>query len=502
MTSANVFNLNSVKQGQTLNANAAAGKGKAENPEAASVFASMMNGNYSTNLMVSGSENISSSVNVESTDNAAAGDAYERYQYRDNAINPEDRTTVSDKISSSEEELTNFEDDVIQSVAKELDVDLESVTEEMQNLGLTVFDLLNPQNLAKLAMQLTGENSPAELLTSPDFLNLMQDVGQMADQLMTDLGLTSEQMDELVAQMDVLEQPIPLDERVLAETLPDIETDAVLAGAEVTTSEESDRVISLPKENTNEMATLPEEEVDTETEVKTGTDAETDESLHMQEQTREKHAYNGKEDEKSSDSFRESQTPSHRTTLAETGTVNVTVSAEQLTDEAVTVQNSEASYLSIDAMDLIEQIAENVRVSISEGTSSMEMQLNPENLGKVYLQITSDDGVIHARMAASNETVKTVLEAQLADLRQNLNQAGVKVDAIEVTVASHEFEKNLEQNQSGEKRQGERQEEQHLSRRRNLNLSSLDELSGLMTEEETLVAQMMRDNGNSVDLTA
>ena len=188
--------------------------------------------------------------------------------------------------------------------------------------------------------------------------------------------------------------------------------------------------------------------------------------------------------------------------MAETGTVNVTVSAEQLTDEAVTVQNSEASYLSIDAMDLIEQIAENVRVSISEGTSSMEMQLNPENLGKVYLQITSDDGVIHARMAASNETVKTVLEAQLADLRQNLNQAGVKVDAIEVTVASHEFEKNLEQNQSGEKRQGERQEEQHLSRRRNLNLSSLDELSGLMTEEETLVAQMMRDNGNSVDLTA
>ena len=32
-------------------------------------------------------------------------------------------------------------------------------------------------------------------------------------------------------------------------------------------------------------------------------------------------------------------------------------------------------------------------------------------------------------------------------MRQNSNQAGVKVDAIEVTVASHEFEKNLEQNQ-------------------------------------------------------
>jgi flagellar hook-length control protein FliK len=30
----------------------------------------------------------------------------------------------------------------------------------------------------------------------------------------------------------------------------------------------------------------------------------------------------------------------------------------------------------------------------------------------------------------------------------------------------------------------------------------MDELAGVMTEEEALVAQIMRDNGNSVDLTA
>jgi flagellar hook-length control protein FliK len=152
-------------------------------------------------------------------------------------------------------------------------------------------------------------------------------------------------------------------------------------------------------------------------------------------------------------------------------------------------------------MDLIEQIAENVRVSVSEGTSSMEMQLNPENLGKVYLQITAKEGVVNATIAASNEAVRAALEAQLADLRQNLNQAGVKVDAIEVTVASHEFEQNLEQNAGGERQQGERAEQQ-ASQRRNLTLSSMDELSGVMTEEEALVAQIMRDNGNSVDLTA
>ena len=35
-----------------------------------------------------------------------------------------------------------------------------------------------------------------------------------------------------------------------------------------------------------------------------------------------------------------------------------------------------------------------------------------------------------------------------------------------------------------------------------LRINSLDELSGLMSEEETLVAQMMRDNGGTVDFTA
>ena len=97
--------------------------------------------------------------------------------------------------------------------------------------------------------------------------------------------------------------------------------------------------------------------------------------------------------------------------------------------------------------------------------------------------------------------VKEALEAQVATLRENLNQSGVKVDAIEVTVASHEFERNLDQNHKREEEEGAHQEEMS-KHRRNINLSSLDELSGLMTEEEQLVAQIMKDNGNSVDLTA
>jgi flagellar hook-length control protein FliK len=160
------------------------------------------------------------------------------------------------------------------------------------------------------------------------------------------------------------------------------------------------------------------------------------------------------------------------------------------------------SYTSVDALDLIEQVAENVKVVLANDSTSMEMQLNPENLGKIYLNVSTKEGMVNAQIAAQNEAVKEALETQIATLRENLNQAGVKVDAIEVTVASHEFEKNLEQNEHRGEQQQDEEESAQPSARRSIRMDSLDELSGLMTEEEILAAQIMKDNGNSVDLTA
>ena len=53
-----------------------------------------------------------------------------------------------------------------------------------------------------------------------------------------------------------------------------------------------------------------------------------------------------------------------------------------------------------------------------------------------------------------------------------------------------------------EKEENKEVHEAGTNKRRNISIDSLDELSGVMTEEEHLVAQMMRDNGNSVDFTA
>ena len=156
----------------------------------------------------------------------------------------------------------------------------------------------------------------------------------------------------------------------------------------------------------------------------------------------------------------------------------------------------------VDVEDLMRQFGEFTRLHVSQDTTSLDMQLNPENLGKLYLHIsTGKEGNVTAEIAATSQEVKEALETQIAELRVTLIQQGVKVDAVEVTVASHEFEQNLEQNAARDQQQGEEQEQQNQGRVRSLLRGELDDLSGLASEEEILAAKIMKDNGNSMDVT-
>ena len=405
-------------------------------------------------------------------------------------------------IDNSTDTLDQFQGDVVRTVAEQLGVSEDSVKDMMESLGLTAFDLLNPENLAQLAMQLTGETSPMDLLMNDQFQGLMQQMDQLGGQLANELELQPAQMDELIAQMDILQTP---------ETLTDEEMQILNdAAGQQTTADTVSTDIMPELAQTDEVQPMDKQADVFQEEPKSDEVRTQQPQAQDTKQTTEQQTDTGDADAdaQTGDQMKSAQ-PEKMTADRSSSDVAKTQTVVQMQDTAgvptadtVADITPETSYVSIDTMDLLEQVAEQIRVNVSEGTSSMEMQLNPENLGKVYVNISSKEGVIHAQLAASNEAVRAALETQVADLRQNLNQAGVKVDAVEVTVASHEFEKNLEQNQESEKQQGERQQEQSGGRRRNLNLSSLDGLSGLMTEEETLAAQMMRDNGNSMDVTA
>lgn len=408
-----------------------------------------------------------------------SGAEYDKYQYREMEIR-EDAGRDWNRNDQMKEELSKFEEGVKDVLKEELGVTDEQLAEAMETLGLTYVDLMNPNQLASLVAELTGTTDVGSLLCNSEFMTVMQTVQELSENLLQELGITAEELNQLL-MTPVSEQPEG--ETVLADG----------ADAAGITEQASDMAASREEGMADAMA---EETMAVQTVTEDGGETDDADALMSKEQQEaipenaaaEKEEYTASGDRQNSFQQNAQANPVAGQSLTEMVMAQGAESASEFAEQ-------------LDVSNIIRQIAEYSRVTIANNATTMEMQLNPENLGKIYLELTSKNGVVSAHITAQNEVVKEALESQIADLRQNLNQAGVKVEAVEVTVGSHEFERNLEQNAKREEQQGEEQEKA-AKQTRHINLNNLDELSGLMTEEETLVAQMMADQGNSVDFTA
>ena len=92
----------------------------------------------------------------------------------------------------------------------------------------------------------------------------------------------------------------------------------------------------------------------------------------------------------------------------------------------------------------------------------------------------------------------------------NLEEQGVKVEAVEVSVASHQMERNLEEDSQNEQSRQEQEERQRVqgTRRNSINFNAFvdsDEIAEEMqgADDATRIAmEMMAANGNSMDLMA
>lgn len=427
---------------------------------------------------------------------------YERYQYQDNEIK-EQETEVRTVDRQDVEKLDDYAEEVKDILQDEFGVSEDQIEEAMQMLGMSNVDLLDTKQVTALVAQLTGCTDMSELLCSGEFLAVMQTVGQMSRELLQELGMTAEevkQLWEMQAQADM-----GLKEE--AEVLQTVEqTDNPL---ETFGESEYGTVPRAVEQTDNPPETFGQAE-NKEISMSSKDGSEGNTTISQQNRISQTQSLSGNTEEQSAMSQQEEndfmEFSSNQQSQADTVNANVNEAAvfgQQFTEVSY-VQGTTANvmtYTQIDVNNIMSQIVEFSKVTVAEMETTLEMQLNPEQLGKIYMTVTSKDGVVSAQIMAQNEAVKEVLEAQLAELRQNMNDAGVKVEAVEVTVGSHEFERNLEQNAKQEERQAEEQEKVAKQTRR-IRLNGLDELSGVMSEEETLVAQIMAEQGNSVDFTA
>lgn len=493
MTSANV---SKVTAGMTVPTSASKKSGKDE--QEAVDFMSML-GNFAVN-----NSQQNNPVTFQVSDNTSNKTVeYEKLSTKDDRIPKVTGKTDDADMQKVDQAVEEFAKEVQQEVKELLGVDDAQLEAAMKELGLTYQDLTDPVNLANLVMNLTGEEDQLGLLMNADFQELMQNVEVLSKNLLQELGMTPQEAAEVFAQLEQnaaqITEEVPQQMQEVTDTQADVlkvqQTD------DVQITEQKSQVTGLTE--TNAAATESVESdgnvQNVEEPVSQEVRVENDQTASQQEGQQEEVPENSMTTEDDASLLQQNDTTEKSIFTEHTFQQTVqTIRTDNITAAPTTAVPQNVVF---NTLDVIRQVSEFTRVMYQGDTTSMEMQLNPENLGKIYVQVTAKEGVVTAHLAVQNEIVKEALENQTIQLRENMNQQGIKVEAVEVTIASHEFERNLEQNQQGSA-QDEQREQASKSPRRNISMNQLDELSGLMSEEEMLVAKIMRDNGNSVDFTA
>lgn len=408
---------------------------------------------------------------------------------------------TASKNSPTESEVKKITDDIssqiVEKVTDDLDISEDELNNAMQLLGLTAMDLLNPANLSALYCEVTGNASdPQALVLNADFTALFNDVSQVAS--------------ENDAQLDLLSQLTASDDGEILDA-------DIVSSADTTDATESTGSVNTPEKTVDssydDTAASGQNINDTADEAVKVYDGSTQDSSYQNpdEGTSSGETGNGiTSDENTEKTQSKSQADSSFDDSGErvlhhddgahsdNSVLHASVSEQLNTDTSFEMSQSQ-SRLRVDTTDIIRQIVDSMSISNTTEESAINLQLTPESLGRMYINVSQKNSEISARIAVSNEAVKEALQTQMVNLKEALNNSGIRVNEVEITVASHEFERNLEQGAANDSRQ---QESTNSYNGSNSSDSGID--SDMMQDraEERLVTQIMRDNGNSVDFTA
>ena len=339
-------------------------------------------------------------------------------------------------------------EDIVKDVLKLDDDQMDAILAAM---GITVLQLLDPQILQQFVLTAEGAGDITDMLTSEmmlaDYQMILQQFAQMP-----------EGMSEILAQME----PVSEDDANLQGILQEL-TAVKPEQASVSDGEVLQKAVNTPQE----PAIIDQT-------------SSSDLSKTM----------SGESNASSTESFVQTSQPQTD------APVEAVPFAQQFDLQgAREVQDVPMSNQSVQ---IIEQIVRQIRVSVTDTTSTMEMQLNPESLGKVLLTISAKEGMMTANFTVQTEEARLALESQMYQLRDTLEQKEIKVEAVSISVSDFSFtqgggddadSKNLEQGDG-------------KSRRFQFDDSEEEAQEASDKEAERVRKSVMRDHGGSVDFTA
>ena len=344
---------------------------------------------------------------------------------------------------------------IINVIADALNANPDEIKGIINELDINLNALSDNQNVIKIVSKYLGINNPVNVLTNDEAINAVKEINQSISEIINELkdefAITDDGLKDLLSKIDTVRDTENIEDIINDETGNVDASDDIIK-----VSDENNNKINIDSENDNivpEKTTVKNEEnANAGNNKEFNTDRESISELYLNE--------NGME--------------SIVSNLKNTITDNI------LTEDGI-------------ADKIIKQITDDIRLYAKADTTALEIQLEPETLGKVGITVTSKAGTITAQLVVQNEVAKEAIESQMATLKESFASQDIKVDAVEVTIASKEFEQNLDKGAGNSSEQNENKRRKHIS------TEELAEINGTATDKETSIDNVLKEMGTTVN---
>lgn len=345
------------------------------------------------------------------------------------------------------ETVSEVNEAIEQKVEEILNIDRETLENIMTVLGLTFTDLLDPMNLQKLVLFVNGASEPSELLTNEEMLAQLGDLTDAIAQIDWEsaTGMSMEEFSTALEQFELSQGTSDID--VQGENLDVKEDLTKTTDIPVIVEENVDDTQSKYNEDAAKSEKAFGETVNT-------NETETSDKKAVSQDLADKPVVSDKgSDEQTLNS--QSDSGENEFIMAESDSGDVFVEEERPVTNALdfmqnlnnavngTVKTEPMQQSNMQQMiNIVNQVVEQIKVTLGKDTTSMQLQLNPESLGKVLISVSSVNGVMTANFTVQSEEAREALQSQMYTLREALESKELKVEAVEVEVSDFAFSEN------------------------------------------------------------
>ncbi len=375
-------------------------------------------------------------------------------------------------MESVQEALNEVEASIRDVIKSNMDMTDEEIDEVLAEMDISIFQLLQPDVLQEFLMTETG-TEPIDILTNSDLI----DVLQVMNQGMETIRMDAEGMDVQQLISEVAEQEVNL-----ADEVTEWDASAIVEQDVLEIADDMQESLSHAETSTLAKGEASVKQNDIGDTKETNVTSAQDETTGIQVTVQ---STDTKKEQADSQSYGQQE---------QSFAGDVVNQLSQAVDE---VNDTVSSYVSeLEQQDIVQQVVEQIKIWNSSETSRMQVQLYPEHLGRVEVQVMLKNGTMTAQITAETEMAKAAIESQLQSLKESFQEKNIQVDAVEVSVGTPDFRNEQERQDTAKK------EPNNGTRNRRVHNNGWMDSDSEVEEAEDDEQERLNAQGASVEFTA